>query len=328
MRLFLPSRRLLRRWLFGLAGLLISLCLWGTVSAVRAQNVILIPNTATASFQETPGGPVTSVTSNQTTVTANVSSSGLEIIKTGNRAAAEPGDSVIYRVLVKNTGTAVISNLQVTDTLPFGVRFIANSAKAAIGATTSGSSTAVTLQPPTQKGRVLTFFYPSLAPNQTLTLAYAVVLTPDAIRGNGRNVAIAQGLTPGGSPISSNTATYRVAIRAGILSDCGTIVGRVFVDKNFDGEQQPGEPGVPNAVIYFDDGNRITTDSEGLYSLAFVIAGTRSATLDLSSLPGYTIAPNLYRLEANSTSRMVRLSPGGLGRMNFAVTPTFQEGQR
>jgi hypothetical protein len=58
------------------------------------------------------------------------------------------------------------------------------------------------------------------------------------------------------------------------------------VDKNFDGEQQPSEPGVPNAVIYLDDGNRITTDTNGLYSLNFVLPGTHTGTLDLTSLPG------------------------------------------
>jgi hypothetical protein len=112
------------------------------------------------------------------------------------------------------------------------------------------------------------------------------------------------------------------------LSDCGTIIGRVFVDKNFDGEQQPNEPGVPNAVIFMDDGNRVVTDANGLFSLPYAIAGFRAGTLDLTSLPGYTLAPNLYRIEGNSPSRMVKLAPGGMARMNFAVTPAFREGQR
>jgi hypothetical protein len=118
-----------------------------------------------------------------------------------------------------------------------------------------------------------------------------------------------------------------MTIRPGILADCGTIVGRVFVDKNFDGQQQPGEPGVPNAVVFMDDGNRILTDADGLFSLINVLPGYRVGTLDLYSMPGYTLAPNLFRIEENSVSRMVRLSPGGMARMNFAVTPTFGEDQ-
>jgi hypothetical protein len=125
----------------------------------------------------------------------------------------------------------------------------------------------------------------------------------------------------------SNLAAFQLRIRQGILSDCATIVGRVFVDKNFDGQQQPGEPGVPNAVLFMDDGNRITTDANGLFSLVNVIAGNRTATLDLSSLPGYSLAPNIKFIEGNSQSRLVRLEPGGMARMNFAVTPAYGEQQ-
>ncbi|HEY9748147.1 MAG TPA: hypothetical protein V6C63_05695, partial [Allocoleopsis sp.] len=114
-------------------------------------------------------------------------------------------------------------------------------------------------------------------------------------------------------------------IRSGILSDCGTIIGRVFVDKNFDGEQQRGEPGVPNAVVFMDDGNRITTDPNGLFSVSNVISGYRTGVLDLTSVSGYTFAPNLYVKERNSQSRLVHLEPGGLVRMNFAVTPSSSE---
>jgi hypothetical protein len=102
-------------------------------------------------------------------------------------------------------------------------------------------------------------------------------------------------------------------------------LGRVFVDKNFDGEQQPGEPGVANAVILLDDGNRITTDNQGLYHIANVLAGSRTGVLDQTSVPGFTLAPNNKLIERNSQSRLVKLSPGGLARMNFAVTPAAKE---
>ena len=58
-----------------------------------------------------------------------------------------------------------------------------------------------------------------------------------------------------------------------------------------------------------------------------MLPGQRTGTLDLSSLPGYTLAPNLHFSERNSLSRLVNLAPGGLVRMNFGVTPTFEEAQ-
>jgi uncharacterized repeat protein (TIGR01451 family) len=331
----LLSRRARFIWLF-LASLILSLVLshaetWRPASKAQAQTataqplVLTVENTAFASFQDA-NGTTQPVTSNPTQFTATVEQAGLEIIKTGDRSAAEPGDAVVYRLLIRNTGTVPVANLAVTDELPLGLRYVENSVRGSVG--TGASAVPLALPEPTITGRTLTFpIGQTIAPNQTVNLAYAALLTPDAVRGSGRNSAIALG-DVGGRPIRSNIASHRILIRPGIVSDCGTIVGRVFVDKNFDGQQQPGEPGVPNAIVFMDDGNRVVTDADGLFSLANVISGNRSGTLDLTSLPGYTLAPNLYWIEGNSQSRLVRLQPGGLARMNFAVTPAFGEGQQ
>jgi len=290
-----------------LTTLIAALFFTGT-SSVTAQE---IKNQASASGDNLPTGIVNS---NETSLVAG--QAALELIKTADRAAAEPGDTVVYRLALRNSGEAAASDIVVTDRSPLGVRFLPESLQGSI--TTGTNTEPVTLPPAERDGRNVAFTFPRLEPNQTLNIIYAAVITPDAVRGDGRNVA---------QEPRSNIASFLMRIRPGILSDCGTIVGRVFVDKNFDGEQQPGEPGVPNAVIYMDDGNRITTDTDGLFSLANVIAGNRSGTLDLSSLPGYSLAPNLYFIEGNSQSRLVRLSPGGMARMNFAVTPAYGEEQ-
>lgn len=287
--------------------LIAALFFTGTSSATAQE----IKNQASASGDNLPTGIVNS---NETSLVAG--QAALELIKTADRAAAEPGDTVVYRLALRNTGEAAASDIVVTDRSPLGVRFLPESLQGSI--TTGTNTEPVTLPSAERDGRNVAFTFPRLEPNQTLNIIYAAVITPDAVRGDGRNVAQER---------RSNIASFLMRIRPGILSDCGTIVGRVFVDKNFDGEQQPGEPGVPNAVIYMDDGNRITTDANGLFSLANVIAGNRSGTLDLSSLPGYSLAPNLYFIEGNSQSRLVRLSPGGMARMNFAVTPAYGEEQ-
>jgi uncharacterized repeat protein (TIGR01451 family) len=287
--------------------LIAALFFTGTSSATAQE----IKNQASASGDNLPTGIVNS---NETSLVAG--QAALELIKTADRAAAEPGDTVVYRLALRNSGEAPASDIVVTDRSPLGVRFLPESLQGSI--TTGTNTEPVTLPSAERDGRNVAFTFPRLEPNQTLNIIYAAVITPDAVRGDGRNVAQER---------RSNIASFLMRIRPGILSDCGTIVGRVFVDKNFDGEQQPGEPGVPNAVIYMDDGNRITTDTDGLFSLANVIAGNRSGTLDLSSLPGYSLAPNLYFIEGNSQSRLVRLAPGGMARMNFAVTPAYGEEQ-
>ena len=161
---------------------------------------------------------------------------------------------------------------------------------------------------------------------KVLNIAYAVQLTPDAVRGTGLNSAIVNAnRNDNNFSTKDGPATYGLKIGAGIVSDCGTIIGRVFVDKNFDGEQQPDEPGIPNAVIFLEDGNRITTDPNGLFSVTNALPGNHTGVLDLSSVPGYTLAPNHKFKERNSQSRLVHLEPGGLVRMNFAVTPVVKE---
>jgi uncharacterized repeat protein (TIGR01451 family) len=298
----------------------------GLLSGPVTADEIVIPNAASANYRLPNNPTFQPVSSNQTAVTATLGQPGLELIKTGDRGAAEPGDIIIYRLLLRNTAEVAARDLEIKDTLPLGFKLVASSPKAALIGTTG--NTPLTLTSVTTSGAVVTFKLPGeLAPQQSLELIYAAVISPDAIRGTGKNLAIADGNSDEGRA-ASNPATHLVRIRPGILADCGTILGRVFVDKNFDGQQQSGEPGVPNAVIYMDDGNRITTDANGLFSLAYVVAGYRSGTLDLTSLPGYTLAPNLYRIEGNSVARFVKLAPGSTVKMNFAVTPTFRGGRK
>ncbi|MBW4693320.1 MAG: DUF11 domain-containing protein [Lyngbya sp. HA4199-MV5] len=249
----------------------------------------------------------------------------IQIIKTGDRATAEPGDTVIYRLLIRNLASAEINNLTVTDVLPLGFRFLPKSVRGDF----RGSAVPITT---TQNGSTVTFSVGTALPqgatdpSAVLNIAYAAVVTPDAVRGKGRNSAIVLGQrADNGFAVKDGPAVHQLRLRSGIITDCGTILGRVFIDKNFDGEQQPGEPGVPNAVVFMDDGNRITTDVNGLYSVANVLPGYRTGVLDLSSIPGYTLAPNLYFSERNSQSRLVHLEPSGMVRMNFAITPSFRE---
>ena len=298
------------------AFLAVQIIVWGgdATSLVSSNSVYAqsIPNQAGAIFVD-PQGNSGSTISNETVVEAP-GIADLAITKAADRGAAEPGDVVVYRLLITNPSSDRIAfPITVADELPLGLQLLEDSI--------STDPFEVTDFSVDGRSFTLEFGTTALGPGDSLSVVYAALVTPDAIRGSGRNVAQAS------APGATSTATAQLAIRPGILADCGTLVGRVFVDKNFDGEQQPGEPGVPNAVLFLDDGNRILTDPDGLFSVANVLAGNRVGTLDLSSLPGYSLAPNLYRLSDNSQSRLVRLEPGGLARMNFGVTPTFGEEQ-
>lgn len=244
----------------------------------------------------------------------------ISIDKTADRAAAQPGDTVVYRLALRNLTDIDLESVTVEDILPQGFQLIPesvtgvlNEQTVALEAETSGSAVIFTTTTP-------------LPVDETMSVLYAVRVTPDALRGDGENSAsVTAERSDNQFFVQDGPSIHRLVIDPGILTDCATLIGRVFVDKNFDGEQQPGEAGIPNAVIFLDDGNRIVTDADGLYSVECMLPGTRSGVLDLTSLPGYTLAPNLYFNERNSQSRMVNIAPGGMVRMNFGVTPTFQE---
>lgn len=244
----------------------------------------------------------------------------IRITKTGDRATAEPGDTTIYRLSLRNIGDSGLNDVVVTDQFPLGFKFLPESVRGRIG----DEEVTVTTE---SNGSNVTFSTDATIPEGgVLNIAYAAKLTPDALRGSGRNTATVNAeRVDNDFAVKDGPATHLLKIRPGITSDCGTIIGRVFVDKNFDGEQQAGEPGVPNAVIFLENGNRITTDPDGLYSVKNVLPGKHTGVLDLQSLPGYTLAPNVKFKERNSQSRLVNLEPGGMVRMNFAVTPSFGE---
>lgn len=254
-------------------------------------------------------------------------SQALNIRKTADRATVEPGGFVVYQVVVTNTSSSVIDNAAVIDRLPVGFRLLEDSVQAVIGNQPVPVTTEI-------NGREITFRLQQGLPVVTnpdsneisARIVYAVEVLPDAIRGDGRNFALASGDRQDNKiPVSDGPAIYQVDITEGLFSDLGTIIGRVFVDKNFDGEQQYGEPGVPNAVVFMQNGNRIVTDQDGLFSVGNVLPGWHTGVLDLTSVPGYTLAPNPYILKKESQSQAVRLEGGGTARMNFAVTPVVEE---
>ncbi|NJM18637.1 MAG: DUF11 domain-containing protein [Richelia sp. SM1_7_0] len=293
------------------------LLLWLLLPGIILKGAIPVVANEITNIAVFGGNNIGSFNTNSTTFRAG--NAALQITKTANKSAAEAGDTVIYRIAIRNTGAVSASNLTLNDTLPIGLKLAEKSVQASLSDGSTITQVAVSTTP-AENGTIGINYAGNIRPQGILSVVYAVTVTPDGMRGSGRNLAV---VTAGN--VRSNTASHLLRIRPGIIYDCGTLIGRVFVDKNFDGEQQSGEPGVPNAVIFMDDANRIITDANGMYSVANVISGNRTATLDYTSLPGYIQAPNLYKIQHNSQSRSIRLAPGSMARINFAVTPAFGE---
>ena len=202
----------------------------------------------------------------------------IDITKTGDRASAQPGDIILYRLAIRNLASVPIANFQIIDTLPAGFRLESGSVRGETG------SELVSIETIQSDNRLVNFTANiTLPPEGVLNLVYAAQVTPDAVRGSGENSAIVNAQrTDNNFAVKDGPAIHSLRLDPGILEDTGILIGRVFVDKNFDGEQQSGEPGIPNAVIYLEDGNRIITDADGLFSVTNMLPGHHTGILDLT----------------------------------------------
>jgi hypothetical protein len=68
-------------------------------------------------------------------------------------------------------------------------------------------------------------------------------------------------------------------------SGAGSVEGVVFFDANRDGEQQPGENGVPEVEVFLDGRYRARTDRNGHFSYPLVATGAHTITLTPESVP-------------------------------------------
>ena len=94
--------------------------------------------------------------------------------------------------------------------------------------------------------------------------------------------------SPTASPTSSPTKSPTAAPTP---KPTGTVTGTVFKDVNNNGEQDPGEPGIPNVDVVITDSNNdkltLTTDSNGEYSAKVPVGPTVIDIVESTLPPGY-----------------------------------------
>src|SRR5262249_20643204 len=117
---------------------------------------------------------------------------GLQILKSADRAQAEIGDTVTYRVEVHNPTSAPIHDVVVSDHLPVSFHYAEGSGRISLG---SGLETPVE---PSINGSELQFHLPEIPAGATARLLYRVRIGANAAEGDQDNTAIAVGVFPSG----------------------------------------------------------------------------------------------------------------------------------
>ncbi len=244
--------------------------------------------------------------------------STLEISKSADKQIAEIGDIVSYRIQVRNATVYVLRGAEVRDTLPASFTYVAGTAKIENGGSIE----------PIVDGNRLTFPIGDLNAGASLTITYRVRVGAGASEGEQFNIAVAAGTQPNGNIVTTQPAKAGVRVRGGVFSMRQIVIGRVFEDRNLNGQFDKGERPVAGARIFMNNGQSVVTDSAGLYNLPAVGEGSLVVSLDALTVPqNYYLTDDKDRRASKSWTRLLNtpLGGGSLLRQNFAVAPTSED---
>lgn len=209
------------------------------------------------------------------------------------------GEAVPYALEVENTGSIPLHGLVIRDRLPASLSLVAESIQGADSASTSGNETVFHLPGLMLPGEVAVVRY----------TAVAVGAPGDAVA----NVAVAEAAD---GRVASDTASAWVRIRRGPALPSKTLVGKVWVDENRNGRQDPGEEGLGGVDIWTTDGQVVRTDREGRFSLQDLEPGRYTLRLDMTGLGDrYEVASRGGEVQE------ARLDGWTAGRADFRLVP-------
>jgi uncharacterized repeat protein (TIGR01451 family) len=236
-----------------------------------------------------------------------IDTSKLSLAKTADRLVAKRGDPVRYTLLARNTGDRSIDGITLVDVLPSGFVFIDGSA------TLDGTAST-----PAINGLQFTFRPLTIAARGELRITFLVRIGANV--GVGEHINRARLRDAAGGPITPE-ATATVRVEAEHVFDCGDVIGKVFDDKNRNGYQDEGEPGLAGVRVATVRGTLITTDAFGRFNVPCAELPDRDIGSNFILKLDARTLPTGYRLTTENP-RVVRLTAGKLTELNFGAAIT------
>jgi uncharacterized repeat protein (TIGR01451 family) len=233
----------------------------------------------------------------------------LRIEKTVNKSEVKIGEVVTYTVKIENKGSNLVEDIYIEDKIPPGFKFI----KGRVildGLPIDDSETT----------RPISFFVDDFLPGQVKYLKYQLVVGSGVSTGTYQNKAAARYVT---GQFVSNTSIAEVKVVLDPLFDLGTVIGKIFFDRNENGIQDAPqydpdsrrtaiEEPVPNVKIVMEDGTEITADKDGQFHLQGILPGRHLFRLDERTLPEGSYL-------TTDKAVIVDITPGLLVKVNFGV---------
>ena len=230
--------------------------------------------------------------------------SPLDVVKSTPRQDVSFGDIVPYTITVTNTEDLPRVGLDLVDFTPPGFRFVEDS-----------SFLDDVEVDPTISGREIVLSDFDLAANETRTWNMLLVVGAAVGEGNFTNQAF---IRDGNNQVISNLGEAVVRISPDPLFDCSEIIGKVFDDKNKDGYQDEGEPGMAGVRLATAKGLLVTTDQHGRYHIACAaVPNERIGSNFILKVDDRTL-PTGYHFTTENP-RVVRLTRGKNAKVNFGA---------
>jgi uncharacterized repeat protein (TIGR01451 family) len=234
-----------------------------------------------------------------------LSGGSIVVTKTTPKLNVTRGEMVPYTITATNSLSTAAPNITVRDLMPPGFKYRVGSA------TLNGSHLE-----PTVAGRTLSWANQTFAGSEKKT--YRLILTVGTGVSEGKYVNTAWALNGLTGNSVSNTATATVQVVPDPTFDCSDIIGKVFDDRNTNGYQDEGEPGIPNVRIATVRGLLVTSDADGRFHVACAdIPQMDRGSNFIMKLDERTL-PSGYRLTTENP-RVVRTTRGKMVKLNFGA---------
>ncbi|MFM2087898.1 MAG: hypothetical protein RLZZ237_2767, partial [Pseudomonadota bacterium] len=231
-------------------------------------------------------------------------SDSIMVTKTTPMVNVTRGDLVPYTITASNPKAATLGATEVRDLIPAGFKY----------RTGSASRDGVPAEPVVD-GRNLVWRENGFAPNEKKTYKLMLMVGTGVGDGEYTNQAWAAN---GGSRIS-NLAGATVRVVPDATFDCPDIIGKVFDDRNANGYQDEGEPGIAGVRMATARGLLVTTDAEGRFHVPCpAIPNADRGSNFVMKLDDRTL-PSGYRVTTENP-RDVRLTRGKVVKLNFGAT--------
>lgn len=279
----------------------------GGVDAIQAQSgppTGAAPTTYYLSLALTPG--VSAQVVNNHIPLDPILGGAIAISKTTPLVNVARGDLVPYTITATNTLAATLPNIDIVDRIPPGFRY--RSGSATLNAVPSE---------PTFNGRQLIWRNQSFTPNERKIIKLILTVGAGVSEGEYPNLAWAMNNVAGAQV--SNTANATVRVIPDPTFDCSDIIGKVFDDKNANGWQDEGEPGIPNVRLITARGLLVTTDAEGRFHVACAAIPQQDHGANFVMKLDERTLPTGYRVTTENP-RDVRITRGKMVKLNFGAT--------